>query len=368
MISFEPTEEQELARTTVHAFAVEVLRPLARACDEESRVPDDFLDSAWALGLTSSQIPEAYGGGGAPRSPIMNALVLEALAYGDAALAVAATVPSLFAMAVLDHGTAAQRERYLPLFVGDRPSIASLALVEPQPAFDAFALRTTAARRGAAWVLNGTKRCVPLGDRATHFLVLARAADNGAGGAEAFIVSREAPGLTLSEPELNLGLRALPTATLGLGGVEVADADRLGGAQGCDARRIINAARVAQSALLVGLAHAVRDHAVPYAKERVAFGEAIARKQGIAFMLADMAIETDAMRWMVWRAASELEAGRDATRAAHLARQYVSEHALVIADNGVQVLGGHGFIRDNPVELWYRNARTLGVLEGLATV
>jgi alkylation response protein AidB-like acyl-CoA dehydrogenase len=110
------------------------------------------------------------------------------------------------------------------------------------------------------------------------------------------------------------------------------------------------------------------EYAIPYAKERVAFGEAIARKQAIAFMLADMAVETDAVRWLVWKAASQLEQGADATRAAHLARLYAAEQAMTIADNGVQVLGGHGFIREHPVELWYRHARTLGVLEGAVTV
>ena len=120
-------------------------------------------------------------------------------------------------------------------------------------------------------------------------------------------------------------------------------------------------------AVMVGLSRAVMEYAIPYAKDREAFGEAIAKKQAIAFMLSDMRIEVDAMRWMVWKAASQLEHGLDATRAAHLARLYCAREAMKIADNGVQVLGGHGFIREHPVEMWYRNARTLGVLEGSVT-
>jgi alkylation response protein AidB-like acyl-CoA dehydrogenase len=112
----------------------------------------------------------------------------------------------------------------------------------------------------------------------------------------------------------------------------------------------------------------VLEYSVPYAKERRAFGQAIGQKQAIAFKLADMHIETEASRWMVWKAASQLEQGLDATRSAHLARSYAAEKSMWIADEGVQVLGGHGFIRDHPVEMWFRNARTLGVLEGTVAV
>jgi alkylation response protein AidB-like acyl-CoA dehydrogenase len=368
VISFAPTEEQEVVRDTLRAFAAEVLRPQARECDEASAIPDELLQSAWELGLTSTQIPEAHGGGGEPRSPITNALVLEELATGDAALAAAVVAPSLFAIPILDQGTEEQKRAYLPLFCGPRFHAASLAVVEPSPTFDAFAPRTVAEPKGAgAWVLSGVKRCVPFGDRASHFLVIARTA-NGASRLEAFIVPRDAEGLTISGPEPKLGLRALPTHALQLERVEVTAAARLGGDAGCDVARILNHGRVGLAAILLGLSRAVMEYAIPYAKDRVAFDEAIAQKQAIAFMLSDMAVETDAMRWLVWKAASELERGGDSTRAAHLARQYAARHAMRISDNGIQVLGGHGFIREHPVEMWYRHARTLGVLEGTATV
>ena len=365
MISFEPTEEQELVRSTARDLAAEALRPLARDADEESTISADFLRSTWQLGLVSSQIPEEFGGGGAPRSPTTGALLLEELAAGDAALALAALAPSVFTMALVDHGTAKQQQRYLPQLCGREFHAAALALVEPQPAFDPHALRTTAAARGSAWVLNGTKTFVPFGGEASHFLVVARDPD---GKPAAFVVPREAHGVSVAGPEPTLGVRALPFARLELASVEVPQDDRLGGPNGFDYPRLLNCSRVALAAALVGLSRAVMEYTIPYAKERVAFGEAIAQKQAIAFMLSDMAIETDAMRWMVWKAASELEQGKDATRSAHLARSYVAEQAMKIADNGIQVLGGHGFIREHPVELWYRHARTLSVLEGTATV
>ncbi|MGH7787992.1 MAG: acyl-CoA dehydrogenase family protein [Candidatus Binatia bacterium] len=364
MISFAMTEEQETARESVRGFAAGALRPQARDCDEAAALPDALLAQAWGLGLTTTQIPEAYGGYGAPRSPLTNAIVLEELAHGDAALAVAAAAPSAFAYAILDQGTDEQKRAHLPAFCGDAYHAAALAVAEPVAAFDALAPRTVVERNGNGVVLNGRKCLVPMGDRASHFLVVAR---NGA-ELDAWIVARDATGLRIVEPEKNLGLRALPTATLELEGVHVPQGDRLGGAKGCDVARLLQHSRVGLAAVMNGVARAVLDYCVPYAKERVAFGEAIARKQSIAFRLAEMHMEIESMRWMVWKAASQLERGLDAARSAHLARAYAAEKTMWIADHGVQVLGGHGFIREHPVEMWYRNARTLGVLEGTIAV
>ena len=364
MISFQPTEEQELIRTTAREFAAAAMRDSARDADEQAALPEGFLDASWALGLTVAQIPEANGGAGMPRSPLLGAMALEELAYGDPALAMAAMAPALFAFSIVDHGTSDQKDRFLPLFCGEKFHAASLALIEPGPLFDPLDLKTTATLSGSEWTLSGKKSFVPLADSASHFLVLARAGES----IEAFIVERDAAGLTIADAGESLGLRALPTASLELDQVRVPAGDRLGGEQGADIRSILDAARIGTAAIQVGLSKAVLDYATPYAKERVAFGEAIGRKQAVAFMLSDMAIEIDSMRWMVWKAASELEKGISATRSAHLAFRYAAEQSMKIADNGLQVFGGHGFIREYPVEMWYRHARTLGVLEGAATV
>ena len=364
MISFAMSEEQESARTALRGFAADAMRPLARDCDEAAEIPDAFFAQAWELGLTATQLPEAHGGYGAPRAPVTNAIVLEELAHGDATLAVAAAAPSLFGYAIADQGTDEQQRSYLPPLCGEPFHAATLAVGEPTPAFDAFAPRTTAVRNGTGFVLEGSKCFVPLADRASHFLVVARHGDR----LDAFIVPRDASGLTIAAPERNLGLKALATGTLTFDGVRVPERDRLGGAAGADVPRLLNHCRVGLAAVLNGLSRAVLDYCVPYAKERVAFGEAIARKQSIAFRLAEMHMEVESMRWMIWKAAGELERGLDATRSAHLARTYAAEQAMWIADHGVQVLGGHGFIREHPVELWYRHARTISVLEGTATV
>lgn len=369
MISFGLTEEQEVVREAMREFGEQALRPVARESDEAERVSDELLQQAWELGLTSTQLPEAQGGGGEARSPVTNALVLEELAYGDAPLALAAASPALAAYPVADFGTEAQRERWLPLFTGERFPKVSLAWTEPAPDFDPGGLRATAEAKGEGFLLSGVKTAVPLGDRAEHFLVVARNtahAGEGVAALDAFWVPRDASGLEVEAPEKRLGLRALPTATLRLDRVEVPAEARLGEGDGIDGRRLLASTRTAVAAVMVGLSRAVLDYAVPYAKERHAFGEAIAQKQAVAFMLSNMKTETEAMRWLTWKAASHLEQGRDASRPAALAFRYAAEQSMKIADDGVQVLGGHGFIREHPVEMWYRNARTLGVLEGLA--
>ena len=364
MISFGMTEEQTLVRDAMRDFAAEVLRPMARECDEASSIPSDALQSIWELGLTSTQLPSEYGGGGEPRSPVTNAIILEELAHGDAAVAVAAVSPSLFANAIADYGSSAQKERYLPSFCGESFYSASLAVIEPGPLCEPLRPRTSAEPKGDGWVLSGSKSCVVLGDQAQHFLVLARDQDR----VDAFIVDRDAEGVTISEPELNMGLKGLATVRLDLERVNVSSTHRLGEEAGSNVAQILNSTRIGQSAVLLGLSRAVLEYCVPYSKERVAFDEPISKKQSIAFRLAEMHIHCEAMRNLVWQGASFLEHGLDATRAARHARTYANEHGLWIADNGIQVLGGHGFIREHPVEMWFRHARTLSVLEGTVAV
>ena len=360
MYAFGMNEEQELVRDTMREFAADALRSVARDCDENSAIPDEWLQSVWDLGLTSTSIPEAYGGGGETRSAVTNAILLEELAHGDAALALAAMAPSQFANAILDHGSEEQKKQYLPMFCGDAYHAASLAILEPAPLSDPLRPRTVAEPKEDGWVLSGAKSFVVMGDRASHFLVFARNEDR----VDGFIVARDAEGLSISDPEKNMGLKGLTTVRLDFERVSIASGDRLGDGAGDSAVAILNNSRAALAAVLLGLSRAVIEYCVPYSKDRVAFDEAIAKKQSIAFRLAEMHIECDAMRHLVWQAASYLDQGIDATKVARLARTYANEKAVWIADNGIQVLGGHGFIREHPVEMWFRHARTLSVLEG----
>lgn len=369
MISFELTEEQSLIVDTLKGFAREVLDPAARGCDEARQIPDDLLNAGWELGLVASVIPEAYGGGGSERSPITGALVLEALGGGCSSLGAALMAPSLFVNPLLDGGTEAQQKEYLPLFTGASYHAATLALHESQASFAPARMMTQAEQTQGGWTLSGRKRLVPFGAAASHILVMARSSGReGLDGLDAFIVPSAAPGVTITPESGTMGMAPIPFAQVELDKVTLGPQARLGGEEGADMRRILNASRVGSAALAVGLARTVTDYALPYAKDRVAFGEPIAKKQAIAFMLADMHSNCEAMRWMVWKAASALEHGHNATKATVLAQNYVQRYGVKTADDGLQVFGGHGFIRDLPLEMWLRNMRTLMVHDALVSV
>jgi len=363
MINFQPSEEQELLRQTLAGFARDVIRPQAREADEKEVVPSPVIEKSWELGLVQDAIPEAFGGYGNPRSAVGGTFILEEFAYGSLGIALHLVAPRLFAIPVIVAGTEAQRAAWLPRFAGRHFVAATAAFTEPRWGFDPTALATTAERSGDGWVLAGEKCAVPLAASAEVLLVYAAAPD----GLAAFVVERGAQGLTVGEREKNMGLRALDAFTIKLEGVKIPAANRLGG-DGADIRPLIDAQRVASAALAVGVARAAFDYARDYAKERTAFGVPIATKQAIAFMLSNMAIEVDAMRLLAWEAAWRLDQGLPATREAYLAKQYAADAVLKIADNAVQVLGGHGYIRDHLVELLLRDARAFATLDGLATV
>ncbi|MCP4752238.1 MAG: acyl-CoA dehydrogenase [Proteobacteria bacterium] len=366
MITFDLTKEQKLIRKTAKEFAASEMRDIARDCDEENEIPKKLLDKAWELGLANASVPEEYDGIGMERSAVTNVLVCEELGYGCVSLASAIMAPSAFIHPIIDFGTDEQKKDYLSIYGGEKFASASMALHEPRFTFDPTDMRTTAEKTGGEWVINGSKRLVPFGSTAKYFLVIAKSGrQTGLAHIDAFIVPRDIKGLTIDqENEKTLGLKPLPSSRLNFDNVKVPDTGRLGGEQGINGRRLINSVRIANSAFCVGLCRAVLDYSVPYAKDRVAFGEPIAKKQAIAFMLAEMHAETESMRWLVWKAASQMDQNTDATKATTLAQHYVNKNTITIADNGVQVFGGHGYIRELPLEMWLRNARTLTVMEG----
>ena len=367
MISFELSEEQSQVRDMLSAFATNELAPRAREADETCAAPTHVLDAAWSLGLIGLAIPESCGGGGTPRSALTNALMLEAMGYGCAGLAAAAFVSSLFVNPLIDLGSEEQKLRHLPDFCGEERRVATLALHETAFAFDPARTTTRAERDGRGWRITGTKRLVPMGGEADDMLVVARASDApGIDGIRAFIVPPDALGVTVTPESGTIGLTPMGFSRVELAEVALPPNAILGEGDGADVRPLLASLRIGGAAFAVGLSRAVTDFAIPYAKERVAFGEAIAKKQSIAFMLADMHIECDAMRWMVWKATAAFDVGRDSSKAAILAQNYVNRHAVKIADDGLQIFGGHGYIRDFPLEMWLRNARVLTIHNALA--
>lgn len=364
MISFSPSEEQQMIINTVKEFATNEMRKLYRECEENGEVPAEIIDKAWEFGLIASNIPEKYGGFGGGHSAVTGTLVAEELAWGDLSMAMHILCPALVAFPVLEAGSEEQKEKYLPLFCSERYKTGTAALIEPRFNFDPNSLTATARLQGNKYVLSGQKCYVPLAAEAD--LMLVYASQNGA--TQGFMVERGAPGLEISEREKNMGVKALATYELALKNCRIPKENRLGGETGCDFNRIMNFSRVALSAMAVGVARAAYEYSLDYAKQRYAFGEPIAARQTIAFMLAEMAIEIDATRFMTWEAAWELDKGKDATKDASLAKMYADDMVLTVTDRAVQILGGHGYIRDHPVELWLRNGRGFVTFDGMTIV
>ena len=364
MISFNPTEEQQMIVSMAKQFANDEMRRIYRQCDEDGSIPDSIVNTAWNMGLMSACIPEAHGGPGGERSPLTGSLIAEELAWGDLSMAMHILCPALFAYPVLEMGTDMQKGKYLPLFCTEKYKTATAALIEPRFAFDPHCLSVTARLDGNEYVLNGEKCYVPLVAQADSLLVYAAEDGNSQG----FIIDKGAKGFQVGEREKNMGIRALATYEMTLNDCRIPKENRLGGKEGCDFNRIVNCSRAALSAMAVGLAKAAMEYSRDYAKERVAFGEPIASRQTIAFMLAEMAIEIDATRLITWEAAWKLDRKEDATKEASLARGYADDMVMMVTDRAVQILGGHGYVREHPVELWLRNGRGFVTFDGMAIV
>jgi acyl-CoA dehydrogenase len=364
MISFTPNEEQQMLVDAVRRFAEREIRTVYRDCEEEGHIPQDFVDKGWELGLVPAGIPEEFDGFAEEHSAVTGVLFSEELAWGDLSIALHLMAPGLVAYPILICGTQGQKEAFLPDFCDDAYPRATAALIEPTIQFDPQALKTTAVLEGDQYVLNGQKAYVPLAADADLFLIYA--AEEGT--TQGFLVEKGTPGLEVGQREKNMGIKALATYGLTLVDCRVPRANRLGGPDGCDMTKLLTYSRVAIAAMAVGVARAAYEYALEYAKEREAFGEPIASRQAIAFMLAEMAVDIDAARLMVWEAAWLLDKGKEATREAFLAKMFADDMVMRVTDGGVQILGGYGYIREYPVELWLRNGRGFATFHGLAMV
>jgi alkylation response protein AidB-like acyl-CoA dehydrogenase len=363
MLDFELNEEQRMLANAIHRLSSERIRKVFRDADEEGHIPAEVVQAGWEMGLIPTSIPELYGGFG-EHSAVTGAIAMEEFAFGDLAVTFNIAAPGLVAVPVLLAGTEAQKRRYLPQFCEEAPPPMTAALTEPVIRFDPYKLGTIAIRDGDGYLLSGVKTMVPLAETADEFLVYAQ----DGGRTQAFFVPRETEGLEVGPREKLMGIRALPVHRLTLAGCRVPAENRLGGEAGIDFNLILNHSRVALGAAAVGLARAGYEYAREYAKNRVQFGEPIAYRQSIAFMLAEMAIDVDAARLLVWEAAWKLDQGQDATREAAVMKNYVDHVVLNVADRSVQTLGGYGYIREFPAELWLRNARGFAAFDGMAIV
>lgn len=368
MLSFTPTDEQQMLVDAITKFAATEVRAHAHDADEEDAFPPEIVQKGWELGILPASIPEAYGGFG-EHSAVTNVLAAEALAWGDLALALAVMSPTTVANPVYLSGTEEQKHNILPqIAAAEQLPYFTAALLENGISFDANAPRTTATREGDQYLISGEKCYVPFAPEAQMLLVYAR--DSETGKVDGYLIERGAEGLSIGKREKLMGIRALPTYSLQLNNVRVDASCKLGGEAGTRYARILSHSRTALAALAVGVARGAYEYARDYAKTRVQFGVPVAQKQSIAFMLAEMAIEVDSARLLAWEAAWKLDSDPhgDYTAESYLAKEYAAKAALFVTDCAVQVLGGHGYIREHPVERWLRNARGFTAFEGLAVV
>jgi alkylation response protein AidB-like acyl-CoA dehydrogenase len=352
-----PTEDEQMLVDVVTELATEVVRPAAADADAACEPPTDVLKAGLEIGLPILGVADDLGGIATERSAVAGVLVAEALARGDMGLALASLAPGAVATALSLWGSDEQQATYLPAFTGDDVPAAALALAEPRPLFDPLEPETVAVRKGDGYVLNGLKSGVPRGHDAELFLVGA----SFQGSPRLFLVESSTPGLTV-ENDPSMGVRAAGLSKLVLEDVEVGSIAPLGDTDAY--AEAVRLARLGWCALAIGTAQAVLDYVVPYVNERHAFGEPVSNRQSVAFMVANIAIELQGMRLLTYKAASRAAQGKSFDREVALARRLCTERGMQIGLDGVQLLGGHGYVKEHPVERWYRDLRAIGVMEG----
>jgi len=364
MYSFEPSEEQKMLVDAVKRFAVEDLRKAYRDADEDCFLPPELIEKGWELGYLQASVPETYDGFG-ERSALTGVLAAEEMAYGDLSAALAIMTPGLFTTPLLIAGTHSQKEELISPVIEMEWKPYTAALMEQTINFDPNDLVTEAVEIDGEYILTGTKSYVPFAQEAEAMIIYA----NLEGATQGFIIKKGAEGLKIGGRQELLGLHALPLYTVELDKVKAMADERLGGADGHEFGEILASTRVALAAMAVGVSRAAYEYSLEYAKDRDVFGAKVAQKQAIAFMLAEMATEIEAIRLIVWEAAWMVDNQHtDAKKQAYLAITGAADLAMMVTDRAVQILGGHGYIREHPVELWMRNGRGFSTFAGLAIV
>jgi alkylation response protein AidB-like acyl-CoA dehydrogenase len=365
---FDLNEAQALVRTTARDYAQKTLAPIAAQLDREARFPREQLAELAELGLMGVNVPEQYGGAAA--GAVAYALAMMEIAQGCASTAVTLAVTNLVAETIVRFGTEEQKKRYVPEITSGRFVAASFGLSEPHAGSDAGALRTTARRDGAEYVINGNKQWITSGDRAGVIIVWARTGEPGTRGISAFLIEGGSKGLHVGRHEDKMGLRASSTVSLAFEDLRVPESAMLGplGRGFPIALTALDSGRVGIACQAIGIGTAALDAATRYAKDRRAFGQPIADNQAIRFMLADAATELDAARLLALRAAAQKEAGKPFTREGSMAKVFATEKANKACDVAVQIHGGYGYIDEFPVERHYRDARITTIYEGSSEI
>lgn len=368
-MDFALSEEHRLVQQTARDFATREILPVASQLDAEHRFPAEIVRGLAELGLMGVMVPEEYGGAGMDN--VAYVLAMEEVARACASTAAIMSVNnSLVCDPILRYGTEEQKRRYLPVLASGR-EVGCYCLTEPQAGSDAASLQTTARLDGDGWVLNGTKVFVTNAREAWVFIVYARTEpEAGRRGISAFIVERDHPGISVGKVERKMGLLASSTCEVLLQDCRV-PRDNLLGARGEGfkvALSTLDGGRIGIAAQAVGIARAALEESVAYARERRQFGRPIAEFQAIQWKIADMATRIDAARLLTLRAAWLRDQGKRCTAEASMAKLFASETAMFAAHQGVQIFGGYGYIKDYPVERYFRDAKITEIYEGTSEI
>jgi hypothetical protein len=368
-MNFDFSEEQNILRETVRGFAEAEIAPHVMAWDESQYFPIELVPKLAELGMMGAIVPQELGGSGL--SYIEYVIVIEEISRVDGSIGLfLAAHNSLCANHIFVAGTGEQKRRLLPDLAAGR-KIGAWGLTESGAGSDAGGTQTTAVRDGKFYVLNGSKNFITNASMADTFVLMA-VTDREAGnkGISAFIIERGTPGFSSGKKENKLGLRASDTASITLEDCRISE-DNLLGEEGrgfIDSLRVLDGGRISIAALAVGMAQGAYEASLRYAKERKQFGRAIAEFQAIQFKLADMATEIEAARLLTLKAADLKQKGVRTTKESSVAKLYSGEVAVRVANEAVQIHGGYGFIKDFPVEKFYRDVKLCTIGEGTSEI
>ncbi len=368
MTDFRLTDEQRQIRDLAREFTQNEIVPVAAEHDRTGEFPREICRKAWELGLMNTHIPEVYGGAGL--GVFEGCLIAEEVAAGCTGIGTAMEANTLAEAPVILAGNDDQKSRYLRLMTSEF-RLAAYCVTEPDAGSDVAGIKTIARRVGEEYVLDGAKMWITNGGVADWYFILALTdPDKGHRGMSAFIVDRNTPGIEVGKKEWNMGQHAADTRALSFTEVKVPAANRLGN-EG-DGFKIAMSAfdhtRPVVSAAAVGLARSAMEHSIRYAQERKTFGVPIARHQAISFMIAEMAMNIEAARLLVWQCASTIDRGERNTREAAMAKAFAADMAMKVATDAVQVFGGYGFSSEYPVEKLMRDAKVFQIYEGTSQI
>ncbi len=375
MLSYDLTEEQKMYQKTARDFAREVIRPVAAHHDRTGEYPWEVIKKAYDLGLTNTMVPADCGGLGL--GSLDSAIITEELAWGCTGISTAMEANQLASGPVIMYGTEEQKQKYLGMLVGPpdadgHPHMAAYGVTEPGAGSDVAGMTTTAVKDGDKYILNGQKMWITNAGKASWFFVVAYTdKDAGYKGMSGFLVDADSEGLEVGKKEDNMGQRASDTRAVTFDNVEVPAENLLGGQEGVgwmQAMHAFDKSRPLVASGAVGLARAAFEYARDYSLERKAFGKPIAKNQAVSFMVAEMAMNIEAARHLVRKAAWIHDQGRRNTKEAAMAKAFAADMAQKAATDAVQVFGGNGFNKEYPVEKLYRDSKIYQIYEGTSQI